>query len=108
LKEWFMSLPEVESPEFDKNQDLTPAITDGYLRGLQENIAALSNHVKQIQSEESNLMLKFILKLQETEKKSDKFKDEFLEKLDVIRMNRREYRGLMFDAIQERNNILRA
>jgi len=104
-----MSLPEVESADFDRNQELTPAITDGYLRGLQENIAALSTHVKQIQNEESNLMLKFILKLQETEKnKSDKFKDEFLERLDSIRTNRREYRGLMFDAIQERNNILRA
>jgi len=121
LKKWFMSLPEpVDSaqlhaiiPELRANQEMTPQISDPYLRGLQENITALSNHVQKIQTEETEELTQFVVKLNELgggggERDAAKLERDFKERLRKIRKNREEYRGLMFDAIQERNNLIRA
>jgi len=101
------------------SNDLIPYIDDqhySYLKGLQQNIQSLQSYLRKLQTEEFEVTNKFVLKLhhhdeearkgKENEKELEKLREDFQEKIDRLRASRRDYRALMWDAIQERDNYL--
>ena len=119
-KEWFISLPEPEIPGLsDRANALIPHIDEkeySYLKGLQQNISALQSYLRKLHTEEFEVMNKFVVKLHHhdeeakkgktNEKDLEKLRQDFEDKITRIRTSRREYRALMFDAIQERKNYI--
>jgi len=115
LKDWYSDLPE-------------PAVSykvrstrDPYFRAIQNNMVQLKEHVQRIQVEERDILDDYISQLRVFDKAAEDNPDnkpddedletarlEFLEKLASVRKQRKQYRALLYDALMQRTNMMKA
>lgn len=111
MKDWFSDLPE---PAVQRTQRRT---RDPYFAALLRNILNLRMHIRQIQLEEQQLLLRYCKhmiteedqkKEKPREKDAERARLNFLEQLSYVRKSRKQYRALLYDAITQRNNMIEA
>jgi len=85
--------------------------SDQYCKGLHDHIETLSHHIEKIQAKEIELLLSFSAETFGKDKaleldKENRNRERAIENIREIRRERMKYRALLFDAIQDRNNLL--
>lgn len=112
-EEKFVELPEPPAPP-EGLKRLTDDIEDFYLNGLENYISKLGEHIRTIQTEETNRMDRFTKQLEKLKTKSSKRREdaeedarqEFQQAITAIRRKRKHYRQMERDALNERRKYL--
>jgi ammonium transporter Rh len=112
-EEKFVELPEPPAPP-EGLKRLTDDIEDFYLNGLENYISKLGEHIRTIQTEETNRMVRFTKQLEKLKTKSSKRREdaeedarqEFQQAITAIRRKRKHYRQMERDALNERRKYL--
>jgi len=106
LREWFSELPEPRDVESLRN------ISDDYLQSVHENIDSLHHYIRNsIQRQEEELLKEYVYALGTfdgalVDRKEDERRLKFLRDLERIRNTRKQFRGMLFDSVRERNKAI--
>eukprot|EP01088_Endostelium_zonatum_P002824 TRINITY_DN1362_c0_g2_i3.p1 TRINITY_DN1362_c0_g2~~TRINITY_DN1362_c0_g2_i3.p1 ORF type:complete len:701 (-),score=147.87 TRINITY_DN1362_c0_g2_i3:103-2205(-) len=86
-------------------------IDDPYAKGLHNHIESLSHHIERIQRREIDTLANFSQTTFGKDKaleldKENKYREDAIRDIADIRRERMKYRAMLFDAVQDRNNLL--